>query len=448
MIDIEAILKPISDDQPAGENLRYTPAYDAIQEARREEDDLERGDWDRDVKTADWALVEKLSMEALCTTSKDLQIAVWLTEALVKNSGLDGLAAGLTIVAGLLDQFWDHLYPPVEDDDLDYRIGPIEFMNDKLWVAVKQIPLTDPAAGNGYHWLDWQDALKIGYESDPADDDKKALREEMMAAGKPSLNQFESAVTRSSKLFYETLDERMREGIEAFARLDKVLDGRFGDEAPRTKEFKQSLDDCERFVSKTLKQKQELEPDPQSAAEAAADADQQTDGSAESGGLDVAGGDSVDRPVAAVPLQGQIVYGLISDTEPHEEAIWQRAVKTLKRSGMKKALESLFSASCSVSSNRSKNRYRLQMAKLCLQANRVDLARPIAEELNTLVSELGLERWESPVWVAEVLGVLYRCLIVADDDSEDRTRAEEIFKKMCTIDLTRALQHRQMTGER
>jgi type VI secretion system protein ImpA len=292
--------------------------------------------------------------------------------------------------------------------------------------------------------------LKIGYESDPADDDKKALREEMMAAGKPSLNQFESAVTRSSKLFYETLDERMREGIEAFTKLDKILDACFGDEAPRTKEFKQSLDDCERFVSKTLKQKQELEPDPQPAAEteATADAEQETDGGTESGGLDVGGGDSVGRPVAAVPLQGQIVYGLISDTEPHEEAIWQSAVKTLKRSGMKKALESLFSASCSVSSIRSKNRYRLLMAKLCLQANRVDLARPIAEELNTQVSELGLERWESPVWVAEVLGVLYRCLIVADDDSEDRTRAEEIFKKMCTIDLTRALQHRQITGER
>ena len=146
-------------------------------------------------------------------------------------------------------------------------------------------------------------------------------------------------------------------------------------------------------------------------------------------------------PVSAA-VQGQIVVGMISDTEPHEAAVWNSALNALKNQGIKKALDILFSASCSVSSVRSKNRYRLLMAKLCLQAERPDLARPIAEELNTLLEELGLERWESPVWVGDVLGALYRCLIQEDEGSDDYYRAEEIFKKMCTIDLTRALQHR------
>jgi len=83
------------------------------------------------------------------------------------------------------------------------------------------------------------------------------------------------------------------------------------------------------------------------------------------------------------------------------------------------------------------------MAKLCLQADRIDLARPLAEELNTAVEELGLERWESPVWVGDVLGALYRCLIQSEEGSDDYYRADEIFKKMCTIDPTRALQHRR-----
>jgi type VI secretion system protein ImpA len=142
-------------------------------------------------------------------------------------------------------------------------------------------------------------------------------------------------------------------------------------------------------------------------------------------------------------LRGQIVVGMISDTEPHEDALWNNALTSLKNDGIKKALDILFSASCSVSSVRSKNRYRLLMAKLCIQADRHDLARPIAEELNTLVEELGLERWESPVWVADVLGVLYRCLSQEEEDSDDYSRAEDIFKKMCTIDLTKALRHRR-----
>ncbi|WP_218188372.1 type VI secretion system domain-containing protein, partial [Desulfosarcina cetonica] len=171
------------------------------------------------------------------------------------------------------------------------------------------------------------------------------------------------------------------------------------------------------------------------------DDDAVTTGTAESQPV-AAGPKAVSAPKAAT-VNGQIVVGLISDTEAHEAALWNNAAGVLSSKGLKQALDVLFSASCSVSSVRSKNRYRLLMAKLCLQANRPDLARPIAEELNTLLEELGLERWESPVWVGDVLGALYRCLIQAEEGSDDYYRAEEIFKKMCTIDLTKALQHRQ-----
>jgi predicted component of type VI protein secretion system len=60
LIDLDAILAPIEGENPAGENLRYSPTYDAIQEARREEDALDRGEWDREVKTADWEAVKRL----------------------------------------------------------------------------------------------------------------------------------------------------------------------------------------------------------------------------------------------------------------------------------------------------------------------------------------------------------------------------------------------------
>ena len=147
MIDLDAILTPVEGENPAGENLRYTDTYDAIREARREEDALDRGDWDRDVKTADWESVKRLAVEALVEKTKDIQIAVWLMESLVKTEGFIGLDAGLQVTAGLMENFWEQVYPEIEDDDLDYRIGPLEFMNDKLWLAVKQVPLTDPAAG-------------------------------------------------------------------------------------------------------------------------------------------------------------------------------------------------------------------------------------------------------------------------------------------------------------
>ena len=430
MIDLDAILTPIEGENPAGENLRYTATYDAIQEARREEDVLDRGDWDREVKTADWELVKRLAVEALTEKTKDIQISVWLLESLVKTEGFNGLDAGLQVTTELMERFWEHVYPEIEDDDLDYRIGPLEFMNDKLWLAVKQVPITDASAGGGgYSWVKWQEATEVGSD------------EAAIAEGKLGLEDFESALNRSSKAFYEELYGQIEACITSFTRFDNLLDEKFGSEAPRTADFKQALEDCQRFITKTLKQKKELDPDPEPEAVPVDSTDDDQSLSGETTAIETGASSKV--AAAAVSVQGQIVVGMISDTEPHEGALWNSALTSLKKDGIKNALEILFSASCSVSSVRSKNRYRLLMAKLCLQANRTDLARPIAEELNTLVEELGLERWESPVWVADVLGALYRCLIQEEEGSDDYYRAEEIFKKMCTIDLTKALQHRR-----
>jgi len=426
LIDIESILTPIEGENPAGENLRYTATYDTIQEARRQEDDLERGEWDREVKTSDWQAVEQLAAEALTEKTKDIQIAVWLLEALIKTEGFKGLAAGLKLLTGLMENFWERLYPEIEDDDLDYRIGPLEFMNEKLWLSVKQIPLTDPAAGPGFGWIKWKEASEVGAD------------ESAIAEGKLGIEAFEKAVSRSSKMFYAELNEQIEACIQSFTNFDNLLDEKFGSDAPRTADFKEALEECQRFIVKTLKQKKELDPDPEPDDVAP----QETPGGEQTPSAPTGVETQQAAPTSAA-VQGQIVVGMISDTEPHEAAVWNSALNTLKNQGIKKALDILFSASCSVSSVRSKNRYRLLMAKLCLQAERPDLARPIAEELNTLLEELGLERWESPVWVGDVLAALYRCLIQEDEGSDDRYRAEDIFKKMCTIDPTIALQNRK-----
>ena len=63
-IDMEKILAPLSGDNPAGEDLKYT-LHDEIKEARREDDLLDQGDWQREIKKADWEKVISLSLHAL-----------------------------------------------------------------------------------------------------------------------------------------------------------------------------------------------------------------------------------------------------------------------------------------------------------------------------------------------------------------------------------------------
>jgi type VI secretion system protein ImpA len=88
------------------------------------------------------------------------------------------------------------------------------------------------------------------------------------------------------------------------------------------------------------------------------------------------------------------------------------------------------------------NRFKLLMARLCLKAERPDLARPIAEELYALIEELHLDRWESPVWIAEVLDALYQCLTAGEPSDDDMNRARILFQKLCTTDVTKALTHK------
>ncbi len=113
VLDLAALLKPIPGTKPAGESVRYAGVYDAIQEARRADDDLNKGEWQTEAKVADWRAVINLATEALGTKCKDLQIGVWLVEALGKRHGFAGLREGLSLIRQLHEQFWDGLYPEI-----------------------------------------------------------------------------------------------------------------------------------------------------------------------------------------------------------------------------------------------------------------------------------------------------------------------------------------------
>jgi type VI secretion system protein ImpA len=150
--DMDAILAPIPGDNPSGEDMRYSAIYEQIKEARRADDLLDQGDWQRDVKKSDWDAVIKVSSEALQKKTKDLQIAAWLTEALIKKVGFAGLSDGLAVIIAFINDYWDTLYPLPEEGDLEYRIGPLEFLNDKVSSAIKDIPITEPKTTSGYSW--------------------------------------------------------------------------------------------------------------------------------------------------------------------------------------------------------------------------------------------------------------------------------------------------------
>ena len=215
-IDLVSILTPIEGENPSGEDLRYV-LYDQIADARREDDGYDRGDWQRDIKSADWVTVISLSTDALVNRTKDLQIAAWLTEALTITDGFEGLLTGLQIIRGFMETFWETVYPEIEDDDLDFRIGRLEFLNTALGQRVKQIPITDGNARAGYSWQQWEESRRVGYEGDAA---KAEARAELIEDGKVPAEDFDAALAASSRAFYESLAADVVKCAEEFATLE------------------------------------------------------------------------------------------------------------------------------------------------------------------------------------------------------------------------------------
>ena len=90
------------------------------------------GAWEREVKTADYLQVIKLCEEALAKQTKDLWLAVWLTDALIARDKFAGLRDGIDLLRALIETFWDTLYPELEDGDAELRAAPIEWLGNYL----------------------------------------------------------------------------------------------------------------------------------------------------------------------------------------------------------------------------------------------------------------------------------------------------------------------------
>ena len=449
-LDIDALLAPFPGENPAGEDLRYTRVYEAINEARRSEDGLAMGDWQREVKTADWDKVISLAAEALSQKSKDLQIAAWLTEALSIVEGFDGLASGLKIMSGLMEKFWDTAYPLIKDDDLEYRVAPFEFFNDKVVMCVKQIPMTDKRTTPGYSWLKWQESRDVGYEADTKnrygdnDEQKKQRRDEKIAEGKLTAEAFDAAVAQTSASFCQVLADTAVLCQQRFIALDKDVDEKFGREAPKISDLGLTIEECLRLVNKIYPgiKASTVSPEPLSPADISElPLPPETIESGRSPVSTVAFPVSPAQQIHEPPPR--TLSPVLNDAETSEISLWNEALGILESGRFKEALDVLLVASHHAPSERERNRFRLFMVQLCLKAGRPDVARPIIEDLSALIDELHLERWESPVWIAEVLEAYYNCLQGDDSLDDDVAKSLVLFKKICGLDATKAIMYRK-----
>jgi type VI secretion system protein ImpA len=439
---IDSYASPIPGSRPSGEDLRYTTVYDEIKEAKREDDRLERGEWHTDLKRSDWELTAKLCGDALKDRSKDLQIAVWLTEALLHQHGFKGFKFGLQLLSKLLTEFWQTLYPQIEDDDLDFRAGPFAYMNEKLPTVVFQVSICDPDHTKGFSYFAWEESRLVGFDKG-LDEEQQERRQKLIDEGKVSGEEFRSAVNLGSINFYTHLRNQLAECRDQLNVLDNIVTIQFSPDPPGIARLVDAVEACLRLVEKIFAEKQKSEVDPEADPEVESLPDPMN-----AGGFGPQLYENMQDNCSAQmdnDLEGAgdlfiSSRNAISDITRSERAIWKKVAAMAGNGSFKSALDQLMVAAALAPSVRQKNRYLLLVAKLCLRAGRHDLARPIVEQLYALIETLKLEKWEHPAWIAEVIESLYRCL---EHDSEgQKERAAQLFQKLCTLNITKAAMFR------
>ena len=424
---ISDLFDPISTDQPAGVDLRWTPVWDRIKEARRADDGLESGKWaKKEAKTADWRLVRELIPPLLRERTKDLQLGMWLTEANLKLHGFEGLRDGLWLVRELIVRYWDKgLYPPMEDGPED-RAGPLDWLNNKLVDSITAVPIT--ARGDGgrdYSFIELMEARSVGSESSwktadgIIDEQKKREYDTAVAAGRVSMEMFDRAIKETKRADYERFHALFQQTYDEFTALEKVVDEKFGEGAPSLGDCRSAFREIKQEISDIL----DRIPAPSPATPQASAA-----GPAESGGR-------TEPVVVRFPLSlptTQASAGTLSGS-------WQEAEMLIHSGQVDRGLAEMTRLAASETSGRNRFQRKLLLAEVCLASKRERLARSILEELAEQIDKLQLDFWETSDLIGSVWIKLYTMYKQGVGGPLDSDRAVKLYERLCRLDPWQAL---------
>jgi type VI secretion system protein ImpA len=255
-VDIETLLTPISVEAPTGVDVRadFSPAsnYFRLRDARAEARAAERAaetSADGDAGGDGWRLVRSLSLKILSEQAKDLEVAAWLTEALVRSNGLAGLAAGAEIIGGLVERYWEQLFPMPDEDGMETRVAPITGLNGQggdgtLSQPLFKLPLFKDGNGEKVMLFQYEQSAELEAISD------QGRKEARLRAGVVPYEQMQSFARANPPAAYVALRRDLRAAAAAWTDMATKLDEAAGSDSPPTRRISDTLEQIGRIVAR------------------------------------------------------------------------------------------------------------------------------------------------------------------------------------------------------
>ncbi len=254
LFDCDALLAPLDGDSPVGVDMRDdtspTSLYYEIKNHRSQARDIERRrDFGEKVDSpgVHWQGVVDGCVEVLSGQSKDLEVATYLIEASLRTGGFSGLRDAFRVAAGLVDQYWDDLFPRPSEAEPQARLSQFYGLNGRgtggvLPQAILLSPITDSKDHGPFGTSDYIQAQELSKLSDQQF--QRRLRR-----GAVSLKMVRSAVNETSKDFFRQLRTDLRECMAAFDELTAVLQEKGGPDAPHSSNIRQAMESCQQSLT-------------------------------------------------------------------------------------------------------------------------------------------------------------------------------------------------------
>jgi len=236
--DFDRLLKPISDESPAGGDVRadgeqrdfFQRVKDATYAARDSERRTLQAEWTGDhdaletMETPDWRGAAQLACDLIADRSKDLWVASWLLESAVRLEGFAGLRDAFIVIRELCQRYWDGISPrPDEDEGYAHTVAQLTgAMDGALDGPIERIPITGAGSLAPLTGLDYAQAEQLAQMTDAA------ARQQRIDDGAVTLAMFDTAVRETSPDFMNNLFEDIQGCLSEFELMSALLDERCG----------------------------------------------------------------------------------------------------------------------------------------------------------------------------------------------------------------------------
>src|SRR5579872_862451 len=277
ILNFDSLLAPISPEQPTGVNLKADSAPDNLYHKIKRDADASRTS-ERLLRVAErnddgsvkdkidppvWRKVMEQAIVALATKTKDLWIASWLIESLVREHGFAGLRDGFRLVRELSERYWEQLHPALDEADAaDGEYTTVVQLSrlvggeteGTLRAPVLQIPIASSSRHGELSSADYLLAEDLEKMTDPV------ARQNRIAAGGVTFSQFEQSAGDTSADFYRALLEDLDGCLHEYMKMCEVLEQKCVDAdgnvlAPAVSETERLLSDCRdhvKFASRSV----------------------------------------------------------------------------------------------------------------------------------------------------------------------------------------------------